>query len=312
MSHSPQTIDQYLAALRDAFGTADRALQQDALSDAEEYLRGELALAPGQDEATVLARIVESYGAPEEVAAAYRQTEATVQRALEPRRAPSPTGDGAGSGEPRPAGGMFAVLKDPHAYGAVFYMLLSLVTGIFYFTWTITGATLSFGLLILIIGIPFLLLFLASVRVLALVEGRVVEGLLGVRMPRRPAYEPALPFVERIRAMLVDGRTWTAILYMLLLMPLGIVYSVVAVIGVFFPLALMLAPFAALFGDIFISEGVRVSFGPWYSSDGASADLLALVLMPVIGAALLVGFMHLARGIGRLHGALAKALLVRL
>jgi hypothetical protein len=137
----------------------------------------------------------------------------------------------------------------------------------------------------------------------------VVEGLLGVRMPRRPSYEPPLPFLERIKAMLTDGRTWTAILYMLLLMPLGIGYFTAAVVGIFVPLALLLAPFAALFGDVLIDEGLRFSVGPW---DAASADVAALVLMPVLGAALLVGFMHLARGLGRLHGALAKALLVRL
>ena len=44
----------------------------------------------------------------------------------------------------------------------------------------------------------------------------------------------------------------------------------------------------------------------------ALSVLLQVVLLPVLGAALLVGFMHLARGLGRLHGALAKALLVRL
>lgn len=310
MNGSPRTIDQYLAELRAAFGDADRALVQDALSDAEEYLRGELALARGEDEAAVLERIVRSYGAPEEVAAAYRQTEATVQRALEPRRAPSPTGEGAGAGEPRPpARGVFGVFKDPHAYGAVFYMFLSLLTGLFYFTWTITGVAMSAGFMILIIGIPFLLLFLASVRVLALVEGRVVEGLLGVRMPRRPAYEPPLPFGERIRAMLVDGRTWTAMLYMLLLMPLGMTYFVLAVVGIFIPLALVLAPIGSLvLGDILVNEGVHFTMGPW---DGP-LDGFAYVLLPLVGAALLVGFMHLARGIGRLHGALAKALLVRL
>lgn len=310
MNATPRTIDEYLRALRAAFGDADRALVQDALSDAEEYLRSELARAGDADEATVLARIAESYGAPEEVAAAYRQTEATVQRALEPRRAPSPQGGGAGSGEPRPpVRGVFGVFKDPHAYGAVFYMFLSLVTGLFYFTWTITGATLSLGFMILIIGIPFLLLFLASVRVLALVEGRVVEGLLGVRMPRRPEYAPPLPFLERIKAMATDGRTWTAALYMLLMMPLGLCYFTAAILGTFVPLALILAPIGhLLLGDLLLADGMRFSMGPWEGP----LDGLAYLVLPLCGAALLVAFMHLARGLGRLHGALAKALLVRL
>lgn len=308
MNATPRTIDEYLRALRAAFGDADRALVHDALSDAEEYLRGELALAGGTDEAAVLARIVESYGAPEEVAAAYRQTEATVQRALEPRRPlPGASAAGAEAGDARPASGLFGPFRDPHAYGAVFYMFLSLVTGLFYFTWTITGASLSLGFMILIIGIPFLLLFLASVRVLALVEGRVVEGLLGVRMPRRPAYAPDLPLLERIRAMLVDGRTWTALLYLLLMMPLGMGYFTAAILGVFVPLALILAPLGHLvLGDLLLSEGVRFSMGPWEGP----ADGLAYLLLPLVGVALLVAFMHLARGLGRLHGALAKALLV--
>ncbi len=88
--------------------------------------------------------------------------------------------------------GFFNVISDPRTYGALLYMLVSLATGIFYFTWTITGIALSLGFAILIIGIPFALLFIGSVRVLALVEGRIVEGLLGVRMPRRlPSTTPA-------------------------------------------------------------------------------------------------------------------------
>jgi len=310
---APRTIEEYLTQLRAAFGAADRALLQDALSDAEEYLRGELAAHPGADQAALLTRIVGSYGAPAEVAEAYRQTEATVQRALEPRPTlATPAGRGRG-----PAGavgrGILGVFADPHAYGAVFYMLLSLVTGIFYFVWTLTGATLSLGLLVLIIGIPFLLVFLGSVRVLALVEGRVVEGLLGVRMPRRPSYAAPLPFFERIRAMLVDGRTWTAILYMLLMLPLGLSYFVLALAGIFVPLLMLLAPLGGLLwsGSMDLDGTAVWSGDPWF---GGPFDLggAGALLLPFLGAALLVMFMHLARGIGRLHGALAKALLVRL
>jgi iron complex outermembrane receptor protein len=39
-----------------------------------------------------------------------------------------------------------------------------------------------------IIGIPFVILFLGSVRLLSLVEGRIVETMHGERMPRRPLY----------------------------------------------------------------------------------------------------------------------------
>ena len=44
----PTTIPEYLAQLRTALAGADPALVQDALYDAEEYLRSELAENPGR------------------------------------------------------------------------------------------------------------------------------------------------------------------------------------------------------------------------------------------------------------------------
>src|SRR5690606_38846856 len=74
----PTTIPQYLEQLREALRGADPAMVQDALYDAEEYLRSELAEQSGRSEAEVIASVAGSYGAPEEVADIYRETEATV------------------------------------------------------------------------------------------------------------------------------------------------------------------------------------------------------------------------------------------
>ena len=132
----------------------------------------------------MIASVAGSYGAPDEVADIYRDTEVRVQTAL---RAPPPP--------PRKSvlGQFFGVLVDPHTYGSLFYMLLALATGIFYFTWVVTGLSLSLGLAILIIGIPFVILFIGATRILALVEGRIVEVMLGERMPRRPLYSDTQP-----------------------------------------------------------------------------------------------------------------------
>jgi len=289
---TPRTVEEYLAALRAAFGSADRALVQDALYDAEEYLRTELANRPGQDQAAVLTEMVGSYGAPEEVAAAYRQTELTVQRAL---TTPRP--------EPRASllGRLFAVYSDPRAYGALFYMLLSLVTGTFYFGWAVVGGTLSLGLLVLIIGVPFLVLFLASARMFSLLEGRVVEVLLGVRMPRRPVYAQQLPLLARIGALLKDRRTWSTLLYMVLMMPLGTLYFMVAIVGVCLPLALVVTPVVGLFAG---------SGDGWFRIDDIVLDWPAVLLLLPLGVLGLTLTLQLARGIGRLHGQLARALLV--
>src|SRR5690606_40322460 len=109
---------------------ADPAMIQDALYDAEEYLRSELAENPGKSEAEVIAAVASSYGAPEEVADIYRDTEVTVQTAL---RAPAP------AARRSLAGRFFGVAADPRAYASLFYMVLALATGIFYFTWVVAG-----------------------------------------------------------------------------------------------------------------------------------------------------------------------------
>ncbi|WP_127151013.1 sensor domain-containing protein, partial [Xanthomonas euvesicatoria] len=238
----PTTIGDYLLQLRQALSGADPAMIQDALYDAEEYLRSELAEQQGKSEAEVIAGVASSYGAPEEVAEIYRETEVTVARALRP---PVP---------PQRAswiGTFFGVAADPRTYGALFYMLLSLLTGVFYFTWVVTGASLSVGMLILIIGVPLLVLFFGSVRVLSLVEGRVVETLLGVRMPRRPQH-PGLQggWLQRIGAMFTDARTWSTMLYFLLMLPLGIVYFTVFCTLLSLSLGLAASPIAALFDQV--------------------------------------------------------------
>jgi len=136
----PVTIPEYLEQLRRALAGADPALVQDALYDAEEYLRSEWAEHPELSEPALLASIAGSYGAPSEVADIYRDTEATVAQAL---RAPPPP--------PRRSflGKVFGVFADGRAYGALLYMLLSLVTGTFYFSWVVTGVSLSVGLAVL-------------------------------------------------------------------------------------------------------------------------------------------------------------------
>jgi len=291
----PGTIPEYLLQLRQALAGADPAMIQDALYDAEEYLRSEMAAQPGRSEADVIADVAGSYGAPEEVADIYRETEVTVTRAL---RAPLPPKRRSWLGR------FFGVAADPRTYGALFYLLLAVATGTFYFSWVVTGTALSLGLLVLIIGIPLLVLFLGSVRVLSLVEGRLVEVLLGMRMPRRPTYVgQGHGWLARIGAMFSDGRTWTTMLYFLLMLPLGIAYSVVFTTLLSLSLGFMLSPLALVFDRSF-----EINFGVW----GAAADAPWLLpLFCLLGVVMLFSTLHLARGVGHLHGLMAKHLLVR-
>lgn len=324
-SSLPTTIPQYLAQLRAALHDADPAMVQDALYDAEEYLRSELAAQPGRSEAEVIADVAGSYGAPDEVAEIYRETEITVNRALRtpsagaaPLRRAAVSAGVAGAAatatarppshataRPRSAlARFFGVALEARTYGALFYMLLSLATGTFFFTWVVTGLSMSLGLLVLIIGIPITVLFFGSVRGLALLEGRLVEALLGERMPRRPTYsDRSRTWLQRIGDMFTDGRTWLTLLYFVLMLPLGIVYFTIAVTLLSISLAFIWAPVAAVFTGVY--PGI-------YMDGDQMLPIWVTPLLAVVGVLLLFATLHLARGIGHLHGMMAKHLLVRL
>jgi uncharacterized membrane protein len=302
--NAPRSIDEYLKQLRGALVGEDAALIQDALYDAEEYLRAEVAAHPERSEADVLEVIASTYGAPDEVATAYRDTEAKVKAAL---KTPAPPAAAQASGLRR----FFGVFMDVRAYTSLFYMLLTLATGFVYFTFVVAGLTLSAGLAVLVIGIPFFLAFIGMARVLALGEGRLLEATTGERMPRRPVHPgPSASWLARIGDMLKDGRTWTTLLYLLLMLPLGILYFAIAFAGLAAGLPLAFAPLALLAGHLGL---LPVDPGMIQIDDvsyGAPQSVLGSLLCMALGIVILALILHAARGIARAHARLAKSLLV--
>lgn len=285
------TVEGYLAELRNALAGSDPALVQDALYDAEDFLRSDIAEHGNTPEGVAAA--IDAYGTPDEIAAAYRDAEATAAVVLRPpARRQARTWWGR----------FFGIVADPSAWGALFYMLLSLATGIVYFTVVVTGLSLTFGLLILIIGIPFALLFIAAVRAISLAEGRLVEGLLGVRMPRRPRMAAQTGSMwERVKGWFTDYRTWTTMLYMLLQLALGIAYFTLAVTGLALSVGLFVAPIVQVLFNTPIARSFEYGYYlyPW-----------AMPFVMVGGVLLFFLTLWMAKGIGYLHAQYAKVMLV--
>ncbi|MBN8580735.1 MAG: sensor domain-containing protein [Anaerolineae bacterium] len=291
-----QSIEEYLDALKNEMKDADPALVQDAQADAREHLT--LALKASKDkepdvsEADALNAVIDGYGSPEETASAYREVERRTSPVLNPAvKQRSFLGD------------FFGVYTDPRAWGALLYMLIAFVTGVFYFTWAVTGISVSVSFLIFIFGFPLALLFLISIRGLALLEGRLVEALLGVRMPRRPLFtHQGMKWLERLKALVMDRQTWLMILYMLIQFVLGIVYfvSIVTVLSIslsFIAIPVLQEVFDQ--GAFMISDGLRYTFPTW-----------TYPLWVLGGFLLWTIFMNIVRGVGQLHGRLAKWILV--
>ena len=302
---APRSIDEYLLALRAALAGADPALIQDALYDAEEHLRAEATANPGMSEAELLEHITRTYGAPDEVAAAYRDTEAKVTAALQPaisRRRQSPN----------PLSRFFSVYSDPRAYVSLFFMVLSLATGCVYFTFAVTGLALSLGLSILIVGLPVFLAFIGMTRVMSLAEGRLLEAVSGERMPRRPVHPGASDgLVDRILTALKDVRTWTTLLYFVIMLPLGILYFVIAITGVSLGVSFFTVPVV----------GIAQRFDLWLPWDRDDVGVILFtpawldtpvgwVFDVVFALVILTTLLHVARVVVSVHARTAKTLLV--
>jgi uncharacterized membrane protein len=291
-----KSIDDYLDQLKAELIGSDAATVQDALADAEEHLRTALTnLKQEQPEASEeesLKQIIDLYGSPSETASAYAEVERRTvpQLGRESQKTESVLTS------------FFSVYTDARAWGALLYMLIAFVTGIFYFTWAVTGFSLSVSFALFIFGLPFALLFFISVRGLAWLEGRLVEGLLGVRMPRRPLFtQQNLKWLDRLKELAMDRHTWFSILYMLIQFVLGTIYFVLFVTVLSFSLSFIAIPILQEWfsmGAIY-NDGMRYFFPTW-----------SYPLLVVGGIMLWITFMNLARGLGQFHGRMAKAMLV--
>ena len=293
-----KSIEEYLDLLKTELQGSDAATIQDALADAEEHLRAALASfsdkQPGLSEEEALNSVIEQYGSPSETASAY----AEVERRTVPQLArENPKIESA-------LARFFGVYTDARAWGALLYMLIAFVTGVFYFTWAVTGLSISISFSIFIFGLPLALLFLLSVRGLALLEGRLVEALLGVRMPRRPLFtQQNLKWLDRLKELATDRHTWFSILYMLIQFVLGIVYFVAIVTVSSVSVSLIASPF--------LQEIMKQSpIMDWELCCMVLAPIWSYPLLILGGVLLWTTFMNLARGIGQLHGRMAKSMLV--
>jgi len=294
-----KTVEEYLDALKQKLKGSDNATIQDALADAEEHLTNALESSrenqPDLDEADALQQIIVQYGTPAETAAAYLEVERRTFPGLTTATAKQNSS---------PLGRFFGIYTDPRAWGSLLYMLIAFVTGIAYFTWAVTGLSLSVSFVIFIFGLPVALLFLLSVRGVAWLEGRLVEALLGVRMPRRQLFAPQnAKLIERIKALVIDKHTWLSMLYMILQLVFGIVYFVVLVTVFSFA-----ASFAAL---PIVQEVLNVPVVQYGNGVDFFLPQWGYPLAMLGGVLLWTATMHLVKWVGGLHGRYAKALLVR-
>ena len=188
----------------------------------------------------------------------------------------------------------FAPLWRARTYASALYLLLALPIGLAAFVLLTVGGSLGAGLAIVWIGIPILLVLLATSRAFAAFDRGLANRLLGTAIPAPAAQRSRGGSIwTQVKALVRAPSTWRSLLWLALRFPLSLIAFTVPLVVAATGLALIVAPFTdALSGD----QVVDVS--------GATTGICV-----VGGLALLVLTLHLVDGLAWLYGALARALL---
>lgn len=232
-STQKQAIETYLSALAAQLAGQDPALIQDALVDAKQHL---LDACEEAGQGGNIEQIISDYGDVETIAAFYCDVEDKVNFAFS---------NSAKANTEQKKAPIYTVLKDAKAYYALLFSVLSLPLSIAYFAWTVMVGAVSLSASLVVVGIPFFLFFLKSMQYFSLFEGRLIETLLYVRMPRRLTFpESSKPTSLKLKALglLTKPQHWTAIVYLVLKLPIAMVNLFLAAIPFIGSVALILSP----------------------------------------------------------------------
>ncbi|HUP18740.1 MAG TPA: sensor domain-containing protein [Gemmatimonadota bacterium] len=193
---------------------------------------------------------------------------------------------------------VFGPLAWPRTYGRLLYLLLGLPLGVAYFTFYVTGLSLGIGLAILLVGFVILVAVLLASIPLGLLERFLTVHLLGEPLPPTGF---AVPDSDDpwgwFKATLSNRVAWTAMVFMFLKFPLGLLTWIATIVALSVALGFTAAPILVAFGG-------DVHLGFWSPATATEA----LVLIPV-GLAMIVLSAHLVNGMGWAWGKFARVML---
>lgn len=213
---------------------------------------------------------------------------------------------------------IFGIWAHPLAWRSVGYLLISFVFATAFFVVIFAGVSLSVGLIPVLVGLPLLAATLALARGLTVVNGRLIEAMLGIRMPRRggPSVRHGTGVVPTIVAWLTDLRSWLATAFWIGNFPVALVLFTLLVTLLSTGLALLLSPLASIMPEdagIFIDPGTRVHvLGTDYIADPVTGQLpvppSVYALMSFAGFLLLTATLWLSRVAAWLYGQVVKSI----
>lgn len=281
-------IQHYLNELKSALHGQPAGLVQDAMYDAENHFLDALA----NDESKNIAELIEAFGSPKEVASQYIKFEKDTQRFVHGLASKPPLFNG-----------FFAPLSSFKSYKSLSYFFISLPLSIAYFGWLALLGVPALVLSIVGVGLPFLALFLKSQTYLVLIEGQLINSLLGVRMPRRPSRitrtGATSTWWQAMSSVLKSPQGWRATLYTMLHFPLSATYFTASCLLFVSSIALILTP---------IVDPIIHGFSPHLAVDIAWFWFPVTTIVGAIGMTL---SMHISRLLVSLQTSIASYLLIQ-
>jgi signal transduction histidine kinase len=208
-----------------------------------------------------------------------------------------------------PGGGgvrrVLAPLLEPRTLTATIYLLGSMFVGLAWHTILAVGLSVGVSTLVIWVGVFVLALTVLAWRGGAWLERRWIRAMLGVHIPDPYRPRPQGSLWRRARVVASDPATWKDLAYLVVLLPLGIIWFVVTT--TLWSLAL---------------GGLSAPLWYWIPADGGVAlfsnggrEFLVLDTLPeallatVLGAVLCVAAAWAVKGMAAAHAAVAVALL---
>ncbi|MDG6243298.1 MAG: sensor domain-containing protein [Methanolobus sp.] len=184
------------------------------------------------------------------------------------------------------------VVFEKQTYMNILYLLFSFPLGTAYFIFLVTGLSLGFGLLIIWIGIPVLVLLFLSWWEIASFERQMAIWLLGIDilpMSLKPVGEKSI--LGRIVSRIKSPVTWKSLLFLLVKFPLGIFSLVTMAFLSVLTLWLIMNPVVYILGN---------------SPAGTFQEAL---LLSISGIFVGIASLHVLNLLASLSGAFAKKML---
>ena len=208
------------------------------------------------------------------------------------------------------------MMRDGRTYLRLFYLLLAFPLGTLYFVVIVTGMSTGFGLAIVIVGFPVLVLTLLCWLLFARIERELTTHLLGaqIRTISTPAPTAATTW-QRLLRKLQDPLTWKSLAYLLVEFPFGILSFTLAVTLISVSVALALAPVLYVLATSLYQQHpdwVQTGTGfPTVTIDGHfhASDFTSTLVVGVVGVGLGVVSTALLNGMGWLWARFAEFML---